>query len=875
MAAAQLRALITSCRTAPGRVVYSAVNTYTDPTFLNGGYSVISADSGFGTPSSAAVVNLNGGTVVGNATFALDNNAANLRPFTLLANGGGFAAAAGTIMTVDGQVGSAPGTGPLIIGIPASAANGNVAGLLPGSGPNSANLTPVYGTGTVVLNNTAGNYYYGGTVILGGATLNINGNWALGGSNYLGGLTFNGGVLQYNTTLNSSPDISQSSTGIPQKVTFAGWATIDVNGTTVTYANSVGNGGAGTLTVTNSGSSGVGGLFLNGGSTHTGGTLVTSGAVLGGTNTIAGNVTWNSGSFAALTQGLPLTVTGTVTFNSPTVQLIASGLTAGTYTLLTATGGFTAGSSVNLIPIGTGAIANGYGGTLAINGNSLVLTVVQLGVAATWTDGLGDQNWSEAGNWFGGVVPHNPGDAATFGTSANPQVNLNQNETVGGVTFNNSGSYTISGANTLTMDNKGNGISFFVTAGTANAINSALTLNGSVIATVGTGDSLTLGGIIANESTPESITAAGGGTLAINNANTYGPAAHGGHDPERCDPARGQQLGAGCGRCECHRQQHAGGGRGGLEPAEQYRGGKRPHPLGLRQRQHADAGRRHRRQWHAGLVGRGRRDPRSVNNTYAGGTTLNGGVLSISAEGAATGSPASLGVVPALVAGNNLLFNGGDLLATATLSLNANRGLGIGATSPFNTAITTALIDAAAGATLTIAGNITSAGNTGVNNLTVNSQPGNTGIVVLGGTTPSTARNIISAGTEQLAGPLGLQNAILYYNNQGGRLDFGTKTAATLGGLIGSQNLTLANDTPAAVALTIGNNTGTPFLYTGTLADNGGGGSLILNGSGTEQIGSGSLGGANYTGGTTLNEGTLILGGNTALTARHDHPERS
>jgi hypothetical protein len=39
------------------------------------------------------------------------------------------------------------------------------------------------------------------------------------------------------------------------------------------------------LTVTNSGSGG--GLFLNGGSTHTGGTVVNNGAILGGSGTMA------------------------------------------------------------------------------------------------------------------------------------------------------------------------------------------------------------------------------------------------------------------------------------------------------------------------------------------------------------------------------------------------------------------------------------------------------------------------------------------------------------------------------------------------------------------------------------------------------------
>ncbi len=59
----------------------------------------------------------------------------------------------------------------------------------------------------------------------------------------------------------------------------------------------------------------------------------------------------------------------------------------------------------------------------------------------------------------------------------------------------------------------------------------------------------------------------------------------------------------------------------------------------------------------------------------------------------------------------NVVLNGGDLLATATLALNANRGIGIGSASGGTPG--TALIDAASGQTFAINGSITSAGNTG------------------------------------------------------------------------------------------------------------------------------------------------------------------
>jgi autotransporter-associated beta strand protein len=276
----------------PGTVVKSGTDANTGASYLNGGVTEIGADANIGAAGTGAAVNLNGGTLLSSASIALDNLGNNKRGITLLGNGGGLAAVAGKTFTIDGQVGSAANTGPLVIGIPASAANGNVAGLVPGTGSGTANTTPVYATGTVALafpSGTGGNFQYGGTVILGGSTLSINSQFALGGGNQ-GPTAFNGGTLQYATALatgaaGAALDISD------QPVTMTGNGTIDVNGHTVTFANSIGNSGGGQLTVADSGL--VGGLFLNGGSTYTGGTVVNG--ILGGSGTIAGNVTVSSG----------------------------------------------------------------------------------------------------------------------------------------------------------------------------------------------------------------------------------------------------------------------------------------------------------------------------------------------------------------------------------------------------------------------------------------------------------------------------------------------------------------------------------------------------------------------------------------------------
>jgi autotransporter-associated beta strand protein len=308
-----------------GTVVLAGTDTDTGLRYLNGGVTVISADANLGAPGSGTTVNLNGGTLLSTTSIALDNAGANKRAVTLLGNGGGLAAAAGNTLTVDGQVGSAAGTGPLVIGIPASAANGNVAGLLPGTGSiangqtmDTANTTPVFATGTVKLNNTSGNFFYGGVNIVGGATLNINGIFALGGADYFGGVTFTSGTLQYATgTLLGGADITFGGTTgtTPQTVSILGNSTIDTDGQTVTYAGSIGNGGSGQLTVTNSGSGG--GVFLNGGSTYTGGTIVNNGGIFGGGG-IAGNVTVNSGGKTSPSSaaGAINTISGNLTYNA-------------------------------------------------------------------------------------------------------------------------------------------------------------------------------------------------------------------------------------------------------------------------------------------------------------------------------------------------------------------------------------------------------------------------------------------------------------------------------------------------------------------------------------------------------------------------------
>ena len=232
------------------------------------------------------------------------------------------------------------------------------------------------------------------------------------------------------------------------------------------------------------------------------------------------------------------------------------------------------------------------------------------------------------------------------------------------------------------------------------------------------------------------------------------------------------------------------------------------------------------------------------NNSYSGNTTVNAGVLSISSAANVASTP-------------NIILNGGDLLGNGSFAVANNIGIGL-ATGNANT---TALIDAAG--SFAVNGTIASAGNVGVNSLTINSA-GGTGTLILGGANTFNGVTSLSNGVLQVANTLALQNSTLEYD--AGKLLFDSSiTAATFGGLNGTNatGIGLTNLSGAALTLTVGNNNSTT-TYGGGLS---GSGSLVKAGTGTQTIGSGTSGGAGYTGLTTVNSGTLKLGGVGSITS--------
>ena len=362
-------------------------NAETGATYLNGGVTEIAGDNELGGTATSNV-NLNGGTLVGDYTGYLDNgiapaSGASAHPVVLGSNGGGLGAISGNTFTVDGLVSGAGGTGALVIGVPASSANGATVGLLPGTGTGTANTTGVYANGTVVLSD-ASNSYTGGTLVESG-TLQFAGSGSSASTAVFGtgAITLNGGAFQWasgNTT-----DISTLSGGFG--VGSIG-GTLDTNGNTVALANPVGNNGSGGFTVIGGGS-----LTMNGANTFTGPLTVGSGGVLSlgaanvytGATTVNGSLTLKQGSSlanTAITVGNGGTLTSAPTGNGT----ITVGATGATLTL-------SAGSTLSLT-----ALDADSSDTLTLNGvGTATGTVFSVGgtTAATLDFELGSNGSSE------------------------------------------------------------------------------------------------------------------------------------------------------------------------------------------------------------------------------------------------------------------------------------------------------------------------------------------------------------------------------------------------------------------------------------------------------------------------------------------------
>ena len=403
------------------------------------------------------------------------------------------------------------------------------------------------GAGTLYLNHA--NAYSGGTTI-------SNGIVKLGVS---GALTNAGNVTVYGTldlNGNSVTSLNLSGTGIVDTVS-GGTPTLTVSNTSSTTFSGVIKNTSGTLALTKGGSST---LTLAGANTYTGNTAVNagtllvngsigagavtvaSGATLGGTNTIGGNVNWQSGSAALFTvtpttasgsNATPLIVSGNVTLNANTMTVNVPGATplaAGTYKLMTyntsgSSGAFSVGA-----PTFTGAgVGSGTASSISTSGGAVTLTVVFTGLSATWTNN-GSGNWSTVTDWSSNPsYPHVAGDSATLGVgSAYTTATVDTAVSLAALAFTNANSFLVADSgNALTFTNPFGGALINVTAGSSNAIAAAVILGTNLTTSVASGTSLTFTNIISNSGGAKTLTVSGAGTTVLSATNTYGPSAGG------------------------------------------------------------------------------------------------------------------------------------------------------------------------------------------------------------------------------------------------------------------------------------------------------------------------------------------------------------
>jgi fibronectin-binding autotransporter adhesin len=401
--------------------------------------------------------------------------------------------------------------------------------------------------GDFELNSSEGSTAENNVVSLNGGTLAV-GNFTLTEATvgtHQATLNFNGGVLEANASDPSGSTFLPALTALTVNVLSNG-VTVNPNGNNITIAAVLP--GAGGLT-----NIGTGTLNLSAANTYTGNTFITNGATLNvintsgsgtgtgnvtvgsggtleGTGIITGSVTWQTGALATFTTGsspTPLTV-GVVTLNNNTVTINVPGtaLTVGSYTLMNYTAAGSTGT-FNPTPIFTGSgVASGTTSSISTIGGVVTLTVSPVVTANVWNVDA-DGSWTTAANWSGNpTIPGNPGDAAELGIgSALRTVTLNANESLGYLEMTNANSFVVAnGGHTLTLDNSGNGAYVTVSGGSANAIQTAVSLNDNSSVVVNSGDLLTISGVIASTSSSETLTLLGTGTLVLGNANTYGPA---------------------------------------------------------------------------------------------------------------------------------------------------------------------------------------------------------------------------------------------------------------------------------------------------------------------------------------------------------------
>ena len=411
------------------------------------------------------------------------------------------------------------------------------------------------GTGQLTLGGAASTYS-GGTVVTAG-TLSYSSTVNAFGT---GPLSFDNATFLWKAADAGDTDLSA------RGLTFgAGGLTLNPNGNAVTLASPIGAGSAGNLTVTGTGSVNLGAANTYGGTTTvagatllatnatgsavgTGDVFVTSAGTLGGTGRISGLATIDGGaSLAPGTTGIGTLTVGSLSLSnganlpwnfgpSSNDLVIVSNpdglsINGGSLRIFgeTAADPFSTNGTYNLFQYSGAVQGLGIAGLTVANpaagksysfgqsGGFVTMTIDWAGLVAEWNV-TGGGSWGTASNW----TPSEPDSAtatAYFGPkiTADSTVTLNSPKTVGAMVFNNGNSYTIAGANTLTVGDGSAAQTVQVSNG-SHTIAAGLSLASNTSFQVATGQALSISGAVSGTG---SLTKTSGGTLVLSGANSY------------------------------------------------------------------------------------------------------------------------------------------------------------------------------------------------------------------------------------------------------------------------------------------------------------------------------------------------------------------
>jgi autotransporter-associated beta strand protein len=234
----------------------------------------------------------------------------------------------------------------------------------------------------------------------------------------------------------------------------------------------------------------------------------------------------------------------------------------------------------------------------------------------------------------------------------------------------------------------------------------------------------------------------------------------------------------------------------------------------------------------------------SGNNSFSGGTFVNAGVLQANTE-------AQLGA-----SNGAITLNGGQLMNNnSDLSLNAARTVTLGPSGGF--------FEAGWNRTITVAGRIGGTGGVGVvwnaGTLILSGSNSYAGATTIGTTGNGFYNNAAATPTLRLGNANALPSTSLLVfgtnaQNNTATLDL-NGFAATVGGLSGSGNARITSGVGGAVTLTTAPTNGTA-TFAGIIGNGSGTVSLVKSGAGTQVL----TGANTYTGGTTINAGSLQIG---------------